>query len=566
MSALNLSGLGQAKQIVENTLSELLKENVIGRIWQKDHTVWSDDPTEISNRLGWLDCIDTAKKFLPEVNEFVQEIKSEKYKNVLVMGMGGSSLAPEVFSLIFGKDERLLNVYVLDSTHPEAVKNFADKLNHEETLYIVSTKSGGTVETLSFMKFFYNLIRNEYGIEKAGKQFVAITDPGSGLQKIAEELNFRKIFLNDPDIGGRYSALSLFGLVPAALVGVDLEKLLQSSETAVMKSKINEADKIHENNAAILGSLLGALANEGKNKLTLLYSDEIKYFGSWLEQLIAESTGKNGKGIFPVDLEAQTEVENYGMDRIFVYTRLNDDHPYDELVHKLKTAGHHVVEVILNDLYSIGAEYFNWEMATAIAGWKMKLQPFDQPNVESAKVQAKKLVAEYQERGMLQSPKISYEDESITVYGHEESKSIEEALNKLLSKVEKNKSYIAIQGFVNPDEETFEAFNSLRSKLLNKYKVATSFGFGPRFLHSTGQLHKGDDGSGLFLQFIESGSLNLPIPDNADDNDSQITFDVLIRAQALGDREALLENGRHLVTFDIHADLVYQLKQITNLI
>lgn len=565
MSVLELSGLGNYKTLLENTLQDLLNEKIIERIWEKDYTVWSDDPAEISNRLGWLNCVENSQKSLPEIYEFVKNVKVAGFKNALVLGMGGSSLAPEVFSLIFGREEKMLDVFVLDSTHPEAVKNYAEKLNPKETLYIVSTKSGGTVETLSFMKFFYNYVLNQLGESEVGKHFAAITDPGSGLQKIAEELKFGKIFLNDPNIGGRYSALSLFGLVPAALTGVDLEKLLYSAETSVNKSKITEHKRILDNNSAVLGALIGALAEKNINKLTLIYSDSLKNFGAWLEQLIAESTGKNGKGIVPVDLEEVVPLDYYGNDRVFVYTRLKNEHPYEKFIFDLKQKGLPVVEIILEDIYSLGAEFFNWEMATAIAGWKMKLQPFDQPNVESAKVQARNLLSKYQKEGKLPQPETSFEDANLIIYASQKIDSISEALGLLFSDI-KAGDYVSLQSFVNPTEEALLLFSHLRSKILKKYKTATTFGFGPRFLHSTGQLHKGDNGSGIFLQFIESGKLNLGIPNEALSSKSDVTFDVLIRAQALGDREALLQAKRRVVTIEVKKDLPGLLNKLNTLL
>jgi len=565
MTALDLSGIGKSKTLLENTLQEIIEQNVIQRIWGKDHTVWSEDPAEISNRLGWLDCVENSKKSLPEIYDFVENVKAAQFKNVLVLGMGGSSLAPEVFSLIFGKEEKLLNLYVLDSTHPEAVINFVEKLNYKETLYIVSTKSGGTVETLSFMKFFYNYVLNQVGEKEVGKYFAAITDPGSSLQKMAEELKFGKIFLNDPNIGGRYSALSLFGLVPAALAGVDIEKLLSRAEAAVNKCKYSEQNKILENQAVLLGTLIGALALEGKNKLTLLYSDQIKSFGAWLEQLIAESTGKIGKGILPVDLEEIMQPDIYSSDRIFIYTRLKDENPLDKNIFELKKNGFPVIEIIWDDLYTLGSEFFNWEFATAIAGWKMKLQPFDQPNVESAKVQARNLIASYTEKGNLPKPEIAYSNENISIYFDKKVDGVEDAFQKLFSEV-KEGNYISIQSFVNPSEKNFNVFQELRSHFLKKYKIPTTFGFGPRFLHSTGQLHKGDDGSGIFIQFIDSGNINLPIPDDAGSSNSSITFDVLIKAQALGDREALLKNNRKVITFNINGSVHETIKKIIKVI
>lgn len=565
---LDLTGIRNYKKDLEEVLNDIVGNKIVSRIWEKDHTVWKDDPAEISNRLGWLDSVRNSKKALLEIYDFVESIKADGFKNALVLGMGGSSLAPEVFSLIFGADNRLLNVYVLDSTHPKAVKEYLNKLNLEETLFVVSTKSGGTVETLSFMKYFYNTVQKHLPDSETGKYFAAITDPGSGLEELAKKLNFRKIFLNDPDIGGRYSALSFFGLVPAALVGVDLEQLLANADQAVMKSKLESQEKILENNSAVLGGLIGTLANKGIDKLTLLYSDKIKYFGAWLEQLIAESTGKDGKGILPVDLEKLQEPKFYKKDRLFIYVHLRDEKPYDQNVFKLKEIGLPVVEVILDDIYALGAEYFNWEFATAIAGWKLGIQPFDQPNVESAKVQARNLVQKFKEEGKLPNPESKVNENDVKLYTGVKGNSIEDVLNNFFSgidKIEDKKElpYISLQAFVKPDEETFDIFQQLREKLHKKFGVATTFGFGPRFLHSTGQLHKGDAGNGYFLQFISDGKdEKVDIPDNAGEDKSGITFDVLIRAQALGDRQALLDNNRNVVTFDIDGNVDEAVKYI----
>ncbi len=311
--------LGKYADLVDETISKIKSEKIVERIWQKDYTIWKDDPTEISNRLGWLDCVDVTRRSFKEINSFVDEVRAEGFTHALLMGMGGSSLTPEVFRLTFGVKEGYLDLAVLDSTHPEAVKEFSNKLDAEKTLFIVSTKSGGTVETISFMKYFYTDAVKKLGKEKAGNNFIAITDPGSGLEAMAIDLNFRKIFLNDPDIGGRFSALSLFGAVPAALVGVDLNVVFAKAEKMVNDCKLQDVSK---NSGAILGAIIGTLANEGVDKLTILSSPQIKYFGAWLEQLIAESTGKDGKGILPVDLEPICSTENFSSDRVFVYFKL----------------------------------------------------------------------------------------------------------------------------------------------------------------------------------------------------------------------------------------------------
>jgi glucose-6-phosphate isomerase len=301
--------LGKFEQDVNNTFNRLLQEDVINRIWKKDHTLWSDDPNEITNRLAWLNSPAATKNSIKDITDFVEAVKKDGFTNALLLGMGGSSLAPEVFRLTFGVEKGFLDLSVLDSTDPGAVKHFADTLDPEKTLYIVSTKSGGTVETFSFMKFFFNNVSEKIGKEKAGNHFIAITDPGSGLQKVAEDLRFRKIFLNDPDIGGRFSALSLFGCVPAALIGVDLPKFLERAESAAEQASLSDEKNI----GARLGCVIGELAEQSVDKLTFIISDKIKSFGSWVEQLIAESTGKNGKGILPVDGEELLSPEYYGM-------------------------------------------------------------------------------------------------------------------------------------------------------------------------------------------------------------------------------------------------------------
>ncbi len=533
-------------EAITQTLSKLSEEKIVERIWNKDYTVWDDNPEEISNRLGWLDSVETTSKSISEIKEFVQSVISDGFTHALLMGMGGSSLAPEVFRLTFGVKEGHLDLAVIDSTHPEAVKEFSDTLEFEKTLFIVSTKSGGTVETISFMKYFYNKVVKELGRGLAGKHFAAITDPGSGLEKMASELNFRKIFLNDPNIGGRYSALSLFGMVPAALVGIDVNQFL--TETKMM---VEECNNNANNSAAELGVILSVLANEKIDKVTFITSPEIKYFGAWVEQLVAESTGKNGKGILPVDLEEVLAPEFYSKDRLFVYLKIKNDSTYDLQINALKDADFPIIEIELNDNYDLGKEYFRWEFATVIAGWALSIQPFDQPNVESAKIVARKMMSEYKEKGELPELKPNFSEEGISVSGNIKSDNLKDSLNEFLQNVAGGKSYVAIHAYLKPEKETTNQLQSIRTAIQKKFKVATTVGYGPRFLHSTGQLHKGDAGNGLFIQIIGDPKENLPIPDVPQSDESSISFGVLIKAQALGDRETLLENNRKVITFII---------------
>jgi len=566
--------------LINQTLEELKNKKITERIWNKDYTVWSSSPTEITNRLGWLHSPENSKTALTEISNFTAEIRNENIENALLLGMGGSSLAPEVFQNIFGKKAGYLNLHVLDSTDPGAVLNCTRKFDPAKTLYIVSTKSGGTVETISFMKYFYNFVLEKLGAEKVTRHFIAITDPGSGLQQMAEDLKFRKIFLNDPDIGGRYSALSLFGVVPAALCGIDVKTILERA------SAIADQSKNGNDSTAKLGVIMGALANVNIGKVTFITSPQINPFGAWVEQLIAESTGKIGKGILPVESESVEEPEFYSHDRFFVYIKMKNDNTFDGMIEKLKAAEFPVVEIIWNDLFDLGAEYMRWELAVAIAGWKIGIQPFDQPNVEAAKILAREMIKSFKEKGKLPEPKLVVKENEITVYGESNSSNVAYALNSFLNKANDNilpRRYVSIQAYLTPastssafvgrdgkrgelDEATISALQNLRTKIQKKYKVATTVGYGPRFLHSTGQLHKGDAGNGLFIQFTYGIKEDAAIPDEAGKKESSIGFGTLIHAQSLGDFKALEENKRNVIRFDLGNDVLGGIKKLTSMI
>ena len=553
--------IGNNSKLIDKAVKKLKDEKVVERIWEKDYTVWNNNPAEISNRLGWLDSTEVTAKSLNEIEGFVDEVRDSGYTQALLMGMGGSSLAPEVFRLTFGVKEGYLDMAVLDSTHPEVVMNYAKKFNPSSTLYIISTKSGGTVETFSFMKFFYNYVLHVLGVDEAGKHFVAITDPGSGLQNIAEELKFRKIFLNDPNIGGRFSALSLFGIVPAALIGVDVNKILVGAKEEVSLCK-KSGDKISGNIAAITGLIIGMLGKQAVDKLTYIISPEFSYIGAWIEQLIAESTGKGGNGILPVDLESVEFPEFYSNDRLFVYIKLKGDITYDKQVKELKSAGHPFIDIELESIYALGKEFFRWEFATAIAGWIMQIQPYDQPNVEQAKIVARQMMNEYQDKGKLPELNPVIEEGGMKVYGNVKAKSVNDSLKTFLSECKSGKNYVSIQAYLTPTEKTTEALQQFRTSIQKKYKVATTLGFGPRFLHSTGQLHKGDSGNGYFIQFVSDSKDDLPIPENPGEEKSSITFGILIKAQALGDRQALMDNKRKVVTIDLGSEVINSLNYL----
>lgn len=560
--------IGSHQNNYESGAQKFQTEKVAARIWQKDYTLWSDKPDEITNRLGWLVSSKTSFAALKEINEFVESVRKDGFKKALLLGMGGSSLAPEVFRLTFGVAEGYLDLAVLDSTDPEMVLDYAKRFDPAETLYIVSTKSGGTVETFSFMKYFFNQTIEKIGKENAGKHFVAITDPGSGLETTAKQLNYRKIFLNDPNIGGRYSALSLFGIVPAALIGVDVSKLLRIAEAMSFSSKIAAAS---QNQSAAAGIVMGELAKKGIDKVTFVTSERLSYFGAWVEQLIAESTGKIGKGILPVVGEEVLSPENYSNDRLFVYVHLAGENSNQEKIETLKKANHPVIEIIVNDIYELGAEFFRWEIATIVASWVIAIQPFDQPNVESAKIVARKMVQEYKESGKLPDLPVSVEDGEIKITSGVAGNSVKEIVNNFLSSVQKDFKfnlypYVSIQSYTTMNKQTEEAIQILRTKIQRKFKVATTIGFGPRFLHSTGQLHKGDGGNGIFIQFIYEPNKDAAIPDEAGEEKSTMTFGVLIKSQALGDRQALLDNQRKLITINLGKNVAESLKKISDMI
>ena len=547
--------LGEYQAAVDNALSELEDRRVLDRIWAHDHTVWKEDPSEITNRLGWLHVAENMIDNLECLEALIEDVRAEGYTHILLLGMGGSSLAPEVFRETTDIQDGYLDLSVLDSTDPAAVLAHAERLDPARTVFVVATKSGGTAETLSFFKFFYNWMANAEGEEAAGRHFVATTDPGSELDALAHEYDFHTILLNDPNIGGRYSALSFFGLIPAALIGWDLETLLNRALTMACDCEERHYTAGGKNSGALLGAVMSELAAAGRDKLTLILSPAIASFGDWVEQLIAESTGKEGKGILPVVGEPLGPPEVYGNDRLFVYLRLDsgegsagETRAQDAAVQAIEDAGHPVVRLRLRDRYDLGEQFFLWQMATAVASHRLGINPFDQPNVKAAKVLARQMVVEYTETGTLP------EGESVPL----SAKRVKEFLAQA-----QPHDYIALQAYVQPTTETDAELLALRTRLRDEYRLATTLGYGPRFLHSTGQLHKGDAGNGLFVQFITDDLRDAPIPDEAGSSESSITFGVLKAAQALGDWRALLDAGRRVIRFHLGTDVAGEIAQLT---
>jgi len=544
---------GRYAEVLNYTGINVWNQDVISRIWEHDHTVFKPDPDEIINRFGWLHSPVNMQELLPEIEKFVSSIRKKGFTHALLLGMGGSSLAPYLFRETFGVKEGYLNLSVLDSTDPVEVLKHSNRSDPARTLFIVSTKSGGTTETLSFFKYFYNETVKAVGRKKAGRHFVAITDPGSTLEKLAGDLSFSKVFLNDPDIGGRYSALSFFGLVPAALMGIDISMLLERAAAMAASCGLPGSSQKDAQPCLDLGVLMGALSVRGTDKLTLITSHQIRTFGAWLEQLIAESTGKEGKGILPIDGEAPGSPDVYSDDRLFVYVSIDGNTDYESTILELEKAGFSVVRIVLADIYDIGGEFFRWELATCLASHIMEINPFDQPNVESAKVQTMMLLDTYKESGTLLEPSIVFDDGDIGVISDLSGDNINAVLTSFLGQAQSG-SYAAIQAYIDTAGPIQEALSALRLTIRDRYHMATTMGYGPRFLHSTGQLHKGDGGKGLFIQITTDDPEDIPIPDEPGQEGSSVSFSILKQAQASGDRQALLYAGRPVIRFHIRGD------------
>lgn len=527
---------------INQAIDDAQSADIPKRIWDCDHVIWKPQPDEISNRLGWLNIVQSMLHEIPRLESFADEVKSDGFEKAILLGMGGSSLAPEVFRKVFGIREGYLDLSILDSTDPAAVQAVVESIDPAKTLFIVSTKSGGTAETLSFFKYFYTHMRNQMGSERAGSHFVAITDPGSKLEMMAQKYEFRNVFINDPNIGGRFSALSFFGLVPAVLLGIDLRRLLNEALSMAEQCKNSE---ITENPGIHLGIALGELAKKGVDKCTFLISTSIKSFGDWVEQLIAESTGKEGMGILPVVGEPLAPPLLYGHDRVFIHICCQNDDCSENAVEELRNDGRPVIRIKMNDTYHLGAQMFLWEMATAIACQRLSINPFDQPDVESAKVLAREMVAAYHQEGRLP-----------------ESKGTELTVDAFKHFCEQGSlgDYISLQMYIKSSARLDAMLRVLRAKLQDRYKLATTSGYGPRFLHSTGQLHKGDRGNGLFIQFTIDDLTDLKIPDEAGEDPSSMTFGVLKSSQAMGDRQALINAGRRVIHFHLKKDYLTELK------
>jgi transaldolase / glucose-6-phosphate isomerase len=554
--------LSRLRASLPESLAAAVKTNIgdwktggkMQRLWQRDATLWTGD--DEANWLGWLDIIEDQIAHPIQLRGLAKEVWSAGFKDILLLGMGGSSLCPEVLRMTFGKTAGFPDLHVLDSTDPAQVKAFENKIDIARTLFIVSSKSGSTLEPNIFKQYFFERTKQSVGADKAGSHFIAITDPGSKMQQVAEADHFRLVYFGRPSIGGRYSALSNFGMIPAAAMGVDTKKFLDRTQEMVRACGPSAA--IEENPGAMLGIVLGTAARSGRDKVTIITSPDISDLGAWLEQLLAESTGKVGKGIIPVDREELAGPEVYGNDRVFAYvhTEHGIDVKQDAKLSALEKAGHAVLRISMADIYDLGAEFFRWEIATAVAGSIIGINAFNQPDVEASKIATRNLTSEYEKTGSLPAEKPVVEDGGIQLFTDEKNaaelatvagsdKSLAGYLKAHLGRI-KTGDYFAVLGFIQMNAEHEKALQTIRHAVRDKKHVATCLGFGPRFLHSTGQAYKGGPNSGVFLQVTCDDAVDLPVPQQ------KYTFGVVKAAQARGDFQVLADRGRRALRVHLH--------------
>ncbi len=519
-------------------LDLIARERVLDRIWARDAGLWKSEPDHqkiIGSSLGWLTVPRWTRERADDLVAFAGEVRRE-FDDVVVLGMGGSSLCSEVLRCAFSRREGWPRLRVLDSTVPGAVAALDRSLDLSRALFIVASKSGTTTEPLMFQRYFWNRVHGVRG-EDAGRSFIAVTDPGTQLEREATRAGYRRVFLNPSDIGGRYAALSYFGMVPAALAGIDVRELLDRAIAAA--GRCSPSAPLDSNPAALLGAALGENARAGRDKVTIVASGPLGALGLWIEQLVAESTGKEGKGILPIALEPLEEPAAYGPDRVFVEIAIGDGASgSEERLTRLEAAGHPLIRRSLRDPLDLGAEFFVWELATAIAGWSLGINPFDQPNVQESKDNTKRLLGEFKSTGRLPTlPRLGGEG-GLELFGASagEGKPAE-ILGRLFAGIREG-DYVALLAYIPETRERNDRFAAMRAALMRARRVATTLGYGPRFLHSTGQLHKGGADNGVFIQIVERAPEDVAIPGEP------FGFGVLAAAQAQGDFEALLARRR----------------------
>ena len=525
---------------LQKTLDDWRTRRNIARLWSRDASLWTG--ADESKWLGWLDIAEQQLASAGRFAQFAREVQQRGFAHVLLLGMGGSSLCPEVHALSFGKQDGFPELHVLDSTDPAQLRAIESRLDLARTLFIVSSKSGSTLEPNIFKQYFFERSGRD------GSRFVAITDPGSKMQQVAERDGFWRIFSGVPSIGGRYSALSDFGMIPAAAMGVDVPMLAGLAQGMVQAC--SPSHPVDQNPGVVLGAVLGTLALAGRDKITLVASPGIHELGAWLEQLLAESTGKIGKGLIPVDREPLGAPSVYGSDRVFVYARLETapDEEQDRAVAALEAAGHPVVRLFVPDVYHLGAEFFRWEIATAVAGSILGINPFDQPDVEAAKVATRRLTSAFEKTGSLPAEKgvLRFDDADFV-----------ERLRTHLATIRPG-DYFAILAYIEMNQTHEAALQEIRRSVRDARKTATCLGFGPRFLHSTGQAYKGGPNTGVFLQITCEDARDVPVPGQ------EYTFGVVKAAQASGDLEVLRERGRRALHVHLGPDVAAGLAQLAS--
>ena len=534
---LKISNLDCYQSLIDAEIESFQNEDFTRRIFNQDHTLWQSSSIEASNRLGWLNVIDSMSRNIATIENFVSEISDFGYRYVVLMGMGGSSLGPAVINRVFGNITGHFKLIVLDSTVPEAIRRLVNQIDISKTLFLVSSKSGNTLETNNLYNYFRDVVETKLGSIKAGEHFVAITDSGTSLNRLAASSGFRNVFENPSDIGGRYSILSYFGLVPAALLGVDIEKLLNNAKS--MRRMILDNTLTRENSPVFLGSVMGVLSLAGRDKLTISSTGEISAMGPWIEQLISESLGKNNKGLIPINIEKVMEPDCYDDDRFFVHFDIGKTSLQEDIsnLESIEESGHPVLRVSLNDRYDLGGEFFRWQFMTAVAGSVIGVNPFNHPNVEASKKATQIALANFKENGAL--PKIA---------------TITNIFQLLQSSV--SGGYLSIMAYLDDTPALCYALSNLQDVLINKRKITSTVGFGPSFLHSTGQMHKGGPDKGVFLQLLGDNSLDIDIPGQS------YSFGQLAHAQAAGDFQTLITAGKKVFRINIQSDPVSYIDNI----
>jgi transaldolase/glucose-6-phosphate isomerase len=542
---------------VKTAISDWQAGGKVQRLWARDASLWTG--TDEASWLGWLDIVEDQIAHPVELRNLAKEVWSAGFKDALLLGMGGSSLGPEVLRMTFGKIAGYPNFHVLDSTDPAQVKAFENKIDVARTLFVVSSKSGSTLEPNIFKQYFFELTKKAVGADRAGSHFMAITDPGSKMQQVAEGDRFRHIFFGRASIGGRYSVLSNFGMAPAAIIGIDTKKFLDRAQEMVRACAASA--RVEENPGAVLGIILGTAATAGFDKVTIVTSPDISDLGAWLEQLLAESTGKLGKGIIPVDREELAPPESYGKDRVFAYihTDFATEAKTEAKLAALEKAGHPVVRISMADTYDLGAEFFRWEFATAVAGSILGINAFNQPDVEASKIATKTLTSEYEKTGSLPAERPVVEDGGVKLFTDEKNaadlakaagsdKSLAGYLKAHLQRIGAG-DYFALLGYIQMNSSHEKILQKMRHAVRDSKHVATCLGFGPRFLHSTGQAYKGGPNSGVFLQVTCDDAVELPVPGQ------KYTFGVVKAAQARGDFQVLADRGRRALRVHLASDV-----------